>query len=46
MYIHVVTDGGGNHQVYFTFNQFYAIASKFLQLPDKNNRRNGFDIGE
>ncbi|KAL5243346.1 hypothetical protein ACI65C_010756 [Semiaphis heraclei] len=40
-----IKDGGGNHQVYFTFNQFYAIASKFLQLPDKNNRRNGFDIG-
>ncbi|XP_016656061.1 uncharacterized protein LOC100161026 isoform X3 [Acyrthosiphon pisum] len=38
-------DVGGNHQVYFTFNQFYAVASKFLQLPDKNNRRNGFDIG-
>ncbi|CAI6342780.1 unnamed protein product [Macrosiphum euphorbiae] len=38
-------DVGGNHQVYFTFNQFYAIASKFLQLPDKNNRRNGFEIG-
>ncbi|XP_022176684.1 uncharacterized protein LOC111038066 isoform X2 [Myzus persicae] len=38
-------DVGGNHQVYFTFNQFYAIASKFLQLSDKNNRRNGFDIG-
>ncbi|KAL4130772.1 hypothetical protein QTP88_008161 [Uroleucon formosanum] len=38
-------DVGGNPQVYFTFNQFYTIASKFLQSPDKNNRRNGFDIG-
>lgn len=38
-------DAGSNHQVYFTFNEFYAIASKFLQLPDKNNHRSGFDIG-
>ncbi|XP_025202109.1 uncharacterized protein LOC112599412 isoform X2 [Melanaphis sacchari] len=38
-------DVGSNHQVYFTFNQFYAIASKFLQLPDKSNHRSGFDIG-
>ncbi|XP_027840527.2 uncharacterized protein LOC114122149 isoform X4 [Aphis gossypii] len=38
-------DAGSNHQVYFTFNEFYSIASKFLQLPDKNNHRSGFDIG-
>ncbi|XP_026821077.1 uncharacterized protein LOC113559444 isoform X3 [Rhopalosiphum maidis] len=39
-------DVESNHQVYFTFNQFYAIVSKFLQLPDKNNHRNGFDISD
>ncbi|XP_025415759.1 uncharacterized protein LOC112687330 isoform X2 [Sipha flava] len=36
---------GSNHQACFTFDQFHAIASKFLQLPDKRNRKNGFDIG-
>jgi len=44
--MHFFADVGGDHQVYFTFNQFYAIALKFLQLPDKHNHKNGFDIGE
>lgn len=38
-------DVGSNDQVCFTFDQFYVIASKYLQLPDKHNCRNGFDIG-
>lgn len=41
----LITAVGGNHEVCFTFDQFYAIASKYLQLPDKHNCRNEFDIG-
>lgn len=26
-----------------TFDQFYTIASKYLQLPDKHSYKNGFD---
>lgn len=44
--LRIITDVGDNHQSCFTFDQFYAIASKYLQLPDKHNVRNGFDLGK
>lgn len=31
-----------NHRVFITFEQFYAFASKNLQLPEKYNHRNEF----
>lgn len=39
-----ITAVGGNYEV-FTFEQFYVIASKYLQSPDKHNYRNNFEIG-